>query len=41
MGHLVDAVFHRAKRASRVSPGAFTLSTSFFTSAFSQLSLAS
>jgi hypothetical protein len=30
-----------ARRASGVSPGAFTLSASFFTSIFSQLSSAS
>jgi hypothetical protein len=39
--HLVDAVFHRGMRAAGVSPGAFTLSASFFTSVFSQLSLES
>jgi hypothetical protein len=40
-GSLVDAVFTAAMRAAGVSPGAFTLSASFFTSIFSQLSSAS
>jgi hypothetical protein len=40
-GHLIDAVFHAPRRASGVSPGAFTLSASFSTSAFSRLSSAS
>jgi hypothetical protein len=34
-GHLVDSVFHRAKASFGVSPRAFTLSASFFISAFS------
>jgi hypothetical protein len=40
-GHLIDAVFTAPRRAFGVSPGAFTLSSSFSTSAFSRLSSAS
>jgi hypothetical protein len=39
--HLIDTVFIAAMRSAGVSPGAFTLSASCFTSIFSQLSSAS
>jgi hypothetical protein len=40
-GHLVERSSTAPRRASGVSLGAFTLSASFFTSVFSQLSSAS
>jgi hypothetical protein len=40
-GHIINAVFHRGEAVRGVSPGAFTLSASCFTSIFSWSSSAS